>query len=167
MKVNWQFAARSVLAFVFFAPLAQAQAVSQTPPDPSVCPVQFQNFDPGDTSIRVKNISGKKIVGLVFNAALSDATEHWIWIHWNLDQNRSLRDFSWNREMKPDDSKRITWNVYLAFDHVGGAAMVLSSALFADGTRWEASSDVAACSVLWHNHHKKGFLRAPDFPPLQ
>jgi hypothetical protein len=154
--------------FPVFLPNARAQApAAPAPAATSTCPVQFLNFDPGDTSVKVKNTTDKLVVGLVFNAAIADATEHWTWVHWDLDQNRSLRNFNWNREMKPGASKRIIWwYTNLAFDHGGGAAMVLTSALFADGSRWEAGQDLMACGILWHNNHKKAFIQSPDFPPL-
>jgi hypothetical protein len=43
---------------------------------PAACPIEFVHFRPSEVSVRVRNVSGKKIVGLTFNAALADATEH-------------------------------------------------------------------------------------------
>jgi hypothetical protein len=49
---------------------------------------KFLHFDPSTVSVWVRNVSGKKIVGLTLNAALADATEHWKWYHWNFDDAR-------------------------------------------------------------------------------
>ena len=61
-------------------------------------------------SIQIKNMSGKRIVGLVFNAALSDATERWKWLHWNYDLTRPLQDIGWNKPVKERESKTLSWD---------------------------------------------------------
>jgi hypothetical protein len=64
------------------APLAHAQNSPPSAPAPVACPTEFVHFDPSGVSVRIRNVSGKKIVGLTFDAALADATEHWKWYHW-------------------------------------------------------------------------------------
>ena len=59
-------------------------------------------------TVHIRNTSGKTIVGLVFNAAISDATEHWKWVHWDFDDSRPLRDFGWNKAIKRGTTKRLT-----------------------------------------------------------
>lgn len=116
--------------------------------------------------MRIKNTSGKTIVGLVFNAALADATEHWKWFHWDLDDGRPLRDFGWNKEIKASASKRLTWGwgTNLDFEHIGGGAFVLTSVLFDDGTRWEEQNENGACKALWYKHKTLAF-RPIELPP--
>jgi len=130
------------------------------------CPIQIVSFDPSGVSVRVKNTSGKTIVGIVFNAALADATEHWKWFHWDFDDSRPLRDFGWNKEIKPAQSKRLTWawGGGLDFEHLGGGAFVLTSVLFDDGSRWEDSNETSSCKALWLKH-KKSTFRPVDLPP--
>jgi hypothetical protein len=86
MKRNWIF--HFAGAVVFLPLLAHAQVTTGP-----ACPVAFLHFNPDAVSVRVKNVSGKTIVGLSFYAALSDATEHWTWLHWNLNQDQPLREF--------------------------------------------------------------------------
>jgi hypothetical protein len=142
------------------AAMAQADVAS------SGCPVAFLGFTPagyGGTSVHVRNVSAKKIVGLTFNAALADATEHWNWLGWpavqlvetpaasvvGADPDR-LRGFGWNKELKPGAAKTtVWWDVYLGGEHGGGVAMVLTSALFADGSRWDELPDRSSCMALW------------------
>jgi hypothetical protein len=115
--------------------------------------------------VRVKNTSGKPIVGLVFNAALSDATEHWLWLHWDFDINRPIRDFGWNKLIKPDAAKTLSWDrADLDFSHGGGGAFVLTSVLFADGSTWEEAPGSASCRHVWLNNHKKTFVRPVQLP---
>ncbi|HVH50418.1 MAG TPA: hypothetical protein VM781_02030, partial [Candidatus Bathyarchaeia archaeon] len=74
LKTNrvWQLVAIS-LAFspMVLCPAASAQTATPGPPTPPACPVQFVHFNPSGVNVRVKNVSGKNIVGLVFNAALA------------------------------------------------------------------------------------------------
>jgi hypothetical protein len=131
----------------------------------NLCPVQFVHFSPSGVSVRVKNTSGKTIVGLVFNAALADATEHWKWYHWNFDDTWPIRDFGWNKSIKTGDAKTLSWNFSdLDFEHGGGGAFVLTSTLFEDGTTWEESKDTAACKYVWFNNHKRFFARPVLLP---
>src|SRR3984957_20227734 len=143
------------LAIVFVFP---ALAGSQT--SPTTCPVEILGFNPSGVIVQVRNTSGKTIVGLVFNAAISDATEHWKWLHWDFDENRPLRDFGWNKAIKPNAKKRLTWTIAdLDFEHTGGGAFVLTSALFEDGSSWEEPPGTASCKYVWYNSHKKSFVR--------
>jgi hypothetical protein len=115
-------------------------------------------------------MSGKKIVGLVFNAAISDATEHWKWIHWDFDDSRPLRDFGWNKTIKPGESKRLVWDqgwgAYLDFEHIGGGAFVLTSVLFDNGSRWQEVTDGDSCKRVWYKH-QKSLVRPIELPPRQ
>jgi hypothetical protein len=115
-------------------------------------------------SIQIKNMSGKRIVGLVFNAALSDATERWKWLHWNYDLTRPLQDIGWNKPVKERESKTLSWDYDLEREHGGGVALVLTSVLFADGTRWEEDVESATCKQIWYSNHKKGLTRPVELP---
>jgi hypothetical protein len=151
----------AIFAFSFFANAQTApQAVA-----PSGCPVELTNLHVSDLSIHLKNTSGKRIVGLVFNVALSDATERWKWMHWDYDLGRPLQEFGWNKEIKEGESKKLSWNWNFEREHNGGVALVLTSVLFADGTRWEEQSDSASCKQIWSNKHKKGFTTEIQLPP--
>jgi hypothetical protein len=132
---------------------------------PSACPVELMNLHVSDLSIHLKNTSGKRIVGLVFNVALSDATERWIWLHWLYDLSRPIQEFGWNKEIKAGESKKLSWDFNLQREHNGGVALVLTSVLFADGTRWEEQPDSARCIQIWSNKHKKGFTTEVQLPP--
>ena len=142
-----------------------AAAQNSIPAPANGCPVQFVNFNSSRVSVRIRNTSGKKIIGLVFNAALADATEHWKWYHWDFDNSRPIRDFGWNKSIKNGDAKTLSWNYAdLDFDHGGGGAFVLTSALFEDGSAWEESKDNASCKYVWYNSHKKSFARPVLLP---
>lgn len=150
-------------AFLFSVPsLSQTSRSSAAAPG---CPVEIMSFDAAGVSAHIRNTSGKTIVGLVFNAAIADATEHWKWVHWDFDDGRPLRDFGWNKEIKPGATKRLGWGwgSYLDFEHIGGGAFVLTSVLFNDGSRWE-DDERSMCKSLWHKH-KKSTFRPVDLPP--
>jgi len=72
---------RFVLAALVFSPLAHAQSTPSSATAPAACPIQIISFNPSDVTAHIRNTSGKKIVGLVFNIALADATEHGKWLH--------------------------------------------------------------------------------------
>jgi hypothetical protein len=151
----------SSLVAVLFLPLA---VMAQTNGAPANCPVTFVKFDPSAISTRIQNTSGKTIVGLTFYAALADATEHWKWYHYDFDDSRPLREFGWNKEIKPMASKSLSWGADLDFEHGGGGAFVLTSVLFSDGTSWEETPSGSSCKVLWYNSHKKSFSRPVELP---
>ena len=158
----WCFAVLMLLV----SPSSRAQSnASSTPAASAGCPVEFLRFNPTGVTIRVRNESGKGIVGLVFNAALADATEHWKWFHWNFDDSLPIRDFGWNKSIKQGASKTLSWNrADINFEHGGGGAFVLTSVLFEDGSIWEESHDTASCKYVWHNNHKKAFVRPVQLP---
>jgi hypothetical protein len=150
---------------IVFCPAAYAQNAIPGPANPVTCPVQFVRFNPSGVSVRVRNISGKPIVGLVFNAALADAAEHWIWLHWDFDANRPIREFGWNKIVKVDAAKTLSWNrADLDFEHGSGGAFVLTSVLFQDGSSWEESKDTASCKYIWYSSHKKTLVRPVRLP---
>jgi hypothetical protein len=129
------------------------------------CPVQFLKFNPLGVSVKVRNVGNKVIVGLVFNAALADAAEHWKWLHWDFDDHRPLRNFGWNKPVKVGEIKNLSWDrADLDFEHGGGGAFVLTSVLFDDGSRWEETGDEASCKYVWINHHKKFFANPVVLP---
>jgi len=99
-----------IVPFLLSAPRADAQTLSPGSSSPAGCPVQFIRFNPSGVSVRVRNISGKPIVGLVFNAAIADAAEHWFWLHWYFDLNRPIREFGWNKVIKTDAAKTLSWD---------------------------------------------------------
>jgi hypothetical protein len=125
-------------------------------------------FNPSAVNVRIRNASGKNIVGLVFNTALADATEHWKWLHWNFDDTRPIRDFGWNKLIKEGAAKTLSWDrADIDFEHGGGGAFVLTSVLFEDGSIWEESHDNASCKYVWYNSHKKSFVRPVQLPYRQ
>jgi hypothetical protein len=154
-----------LIAAIGFCPLSQAQSAASSPAGPTGCPVQLLDFDPSGLNVKIRNVSGKRIVGLVFNAALADATEHWKWLHWDFDENRPIREFGWNKLIKPGDKKKLSWyRADLDFEHGGGGAFVLTSVLFEDGSVWEEPNDSASCKYVWYNSHKKAFVRPVELP---
>jgi hypothetical protein len=156
----------AALLFLFLlVPLAQSQTNVSNPAVTPACPIELLSFNPSDVTARVKNVSGKRVVGMVFNVALADATEHWKWLHWDFDQNRPLRNFGWNKALNPGSTKHLRW--YLAdldFEH---GAFVLTSVLFEDGSDWEAPIDGASCKLVWYNSHKRFFLKPINLPPRE
>ena len=154
-----------LLAALVCAPLLHAQGTVASPTSPTACPVQFVRFNPSGVTLRIKNVSGKNIVGLVFNAAIADAAERWKWLHWDFDDSRPIREFGWNKRIKLDAAKTLSWGrAYLDFQHGGGGAFVLTSVLFEDGSDWQESSDGASCKYVWHNSHKQSFVRPVQLP---
>lgn len=128
------------------------------------CGVELTDFHVSNLSVHLKNTSGKKIVGLVFNVAFADATERWKWLHWDYDLNRPMQEFGWNKPIGEGESKKLRWDFDFDYEHGGGVALVLTSVLYADGTNWEESTDGATCRQIWYHHHKKGFTRPIQLP---
>lgn len=154
-----------ISAFLLFSAFAYGQTAASSSTAPSTCPIQFERFSPSGLSVRIRNTSGKKIVGLVFNAALADATEHWKWYHWDFDDARPVRNFGWNKTIKENAAKTLSWSwTNLDFEHGGGGAFVLTSALFEDGSMWQTPNGRTSCMCLWHDSHKKGFIRPVELP---
>ncbi len=165
MQCNW-FARLVIVAFSLpFPVLAQVNVM------PSSCPVKILKFNPSGFngfSIRVENLTGKKIVGMTFNIAISDATEHWKWLHYDYDPARPLVGFNWNEAVKPGGAKTLNWgNKEFNYEHGGGGAFVLTSVLYEDGSSWDELPNRAACQALWHDYHKKGLTRAVELPIRQ
>jgi hypothetical protein len=156
MKGTWVIPAIAVLVLSLPAG-AKTENSSSTPA--VACPVELTDLHVNAVRIKVRNTTGKKIVGLVFNAAFSDATERWKWLHWNYDDGRPLQEFGWTKEVNDGETKKLTWGWDLEHEHGGGVALVLTSILFADGSSWQDDSDNGACKGLWYNRHKKGFSR--------
>lgn len=167
-----------LLLLLFSVPIthpqvAAAQERMLAPTTPDACPVQLSDFHPAATivsagiGLRVKNISNKEIVGLVFDVALADAAENWKWLHWDFDQTRPLLDLGWNKPIRPGAVKKLTWNRDLDFQHGGGGAFVLTSILFADGSGWRAPDDNSTCKIVWYNNKKTSLVRSVDLPPRQ
>jgi len=162
MKSYWVI--RSMISVVLFSLCASAQAGRSNTAASTICPVELTDLHASGVRVRVKNISGKKIVGLVFNAALSDATERWKWLHWDYDQTRPLQEFGWNKPLNEEETKRLSWGMDLEHEHGGGVALVLTSVLFEDGSSWEEGVDNAICKEIWYNNHKKGFTKPVQLP---
>jgi len=164
-SVKWTWVFRFILLALVLCPLARAQSTASSTAGPAACPVQLLRFDPSGVSVRIKNVSGKRIVGLVFNAALADATEHWIWLHWDFDPGRPIRQFGWNKLIKEGQVRKLSWDrADIDFEHGGGGAFVLTSALFEDGSVWEEPGDSASCKYVWYHRHKKSFARPLELP---
>jgi hypothetical protein len=159
------------LLAIFTRPILACSQTSQSDSNaPTACPIEVLSFNPSGVTVHLRNTSGKTIVGLVFNAAISDATEHWKWVHWDFDDSRPLRDFGWNKAIKRGATKRLTWDdgwgSYLDFENIGGGAFVLTSVLFDDGSRWQETTDGDSCKSLWYKHKKSSF-RPIELPPRQ
>lgn len=151
--------------FLVLSPNAFAQSAASGLPTQATCPVQFLHFDPDGVSAQIRNVSGKKIVGLVFNAAVADATEHWKWLHWNFDDTRPVQNFGWNKPLKVDEKNKLSRpRVDLNFEHGGGGAFVVTSVLFEDGSIWEDADDQASCKYVWFHNHKKFFAKPVQLP---
>src|SRR5579864_1781075 len=166
MRTHW---IAAVLIVVLAFPICAGGQSSSTAAATLACGVALSELHVSERgyhplSIQIKNMSGKRIVGLVFNAALSDATERWKWLHWNYDLTRPLQDIGWNKPVKEGESKKLSWDYDLEREHGGGVALVLTSVLFADGTRWEEDIDSTTCKQIWYNSHKKGFTRPVELP---
>jgi len=176
MSKNVSVSCLAILAF--FLPLT---IHSQTSAPSSSCPVTFVSVGRPDfwnrwnISTRVRNTSGKKIVGIVFNAAVADATERWVWI----PQGNRIAEFDWNRVLNAGQSKSLSWYLISNFDetlyfnqpyyqeHSSGGSVVLARVLFADGSSWEDPSNREPCMGLWYNPHKKSFVKPIALPPRQ
>jgi hypothetical protein len=156
------------VVLLLFPRFVRAQTTSSSTTQSPECPIRFMAFSPGGTfwlNTRIKNTSGKTIVGLVFNAALGDATEHWKWYHSDFDDTRPIHNFNWNRKIKSGEAKRLSWDYTdLKFEHGGGVAFVLTSALFDDGSIWEESPDHATCKCVCYNSHKQALVRPVMLP---
>jgi len=155
---------RTMIAVFALSLIVGAQTGPARAAPATTCPVELLELHVSRVKVRLKNTSGKIITGLVFNAALSDATEHWKWLHWNYDQTRPLQEFGWNKPLKEDEIRNLSWDVDLEHEHGGGVAFVLTSVLFADGSTWEEDIDSANCKGIWHNHHKNGFTKPVQLP---
>ncbi|SNT31142.1 hypothetical protein SAMN05421770_107110 [Granulicella rosea] len=154
-----------VSSLAFAAPALHAQAA---PANPQSCPVQPVKFDPSGLSVRIENTSGKMIVGMTWFAAIADGTEHWNWIFWNIPGPLRLREFNWNKEIKPGSKKTLSWPYEdLNFQHASGGAFILGSVLFADGSRWEQNPQAHTCQAVWLNGNKRMLTRPEELPPSQ
>jgi hypothetical protein len=164
-------ALRFLIPAVLIFPAVISKTNAAPPASGDACPLELSSVHPSATfasdglGMRAKNVSGKEIDGVVFDVALADAAENWKWLHWDFDDTRSLRDFGWNKPIKPNEIKKLSWNADLDFQHGSGGAIVLTSVLFADGTHWQAPPDTSACKVVWLNGNKKGFISAVNLPP--
>jgi hypothetical protein len=145
---------------------------------PSSCPITFVKVSRPDyanrwnISTRVRNASGKKIVGMIFNSAVADAAEQWAWI----PEGNRIAELDWNRELNPGQSKTLSWylmsnlNETLYFNqpyyhqHGSGGTIVLTRVLYGDGSSWENSPDLRSCMGLWYSPHKKSFVKPIQLP---
>jgi hypothetical protein len=151
---------------------AYAQGRMSVPTSPDACPLQLSGFhaaatfSQGGVGLKVRNITKNDVVGMVFEVALADAAENWKWLHWNFDDTRPLRDFGWNKPIKPGEAKNLSWDsADLDFQHNGGGAFVLTSVLFSDGSGYSVPQNNSICKLVWYNGNKKGLVRPVDLPP--
>lgn len=165
MQCKW-FARLVISALAFPLPLFGQANIT-----PSACPVEILKFNPAGISgfsIRLQNLSAKEIVGMTFNIALSDATEHWKWFHYDFDPLRPLVSYNWNKAVKPGAAKTLNWGSReFDFEHGGGGAFVLTSVLYEDGYSWEELPNRASCQALWFDYHKKGLTKPVILPIRQ
>jgi hypothetical protein len=155
----------SMIAVLLLSLNASAQTGPTSAASATACPVQLENLHVFFVSVQVTNTSKKKIVGLVFHAALADATENWKWLHMSYDERFPLQPFDWNKGLDKDETTKVSWHADLTqHSHGGGMAFVLTRILFADGSTWEDSPDSATCKLTWHDHHKKAFARPVELP---
>jgi hypothetical protein len=99
---------RFLLLLFSAGPSAKAQSAPSGAAPRATCPVQILHFNPDGVSVRIRNASGEAIVGLVFNAALADAAEHWKWYHWDFADSRPIREFGWNKTIKAGAAKSLS-----------------------------------------------------------
>jgi len=170
-NISWISFSALVLTILLIPSAAQGQQVASGSSAANACPVQVLRVNPSSTlladgvNVQVKNTSGKTVIGLMFNAALADATEHWKWLHWDFDDSRPIEEFGWNKKIKNGSKSRLSWpSRDLDFEHGGGGALVLTRVLFEDGSVWQEAPDHASCKALWHNYHKKGLTRPVELP---
>jgi len=165
MQCKW-FARLVIVLFSLSLPV-----IAQMNVMPSSCPVGISKFNPSGSNgftVRLENLKAKKIVGMAFNVALSDATENWRWFHYDDDPTRPLVGFNWNEEIEPRAVKTLTWGSGGGnFGHGGAAAFVLTSVLFEDGSSWNELPNRASCQALWYDYPKKGQTKAVVLPIRQ
>ncbi len=113
---------------------------------------------------RVENVSGKKIAGITFNAAIADATERWHWMYGGYDPSRPLQEWGWNKPIKVGEGKNLWWYGGLDYPHDGGGLLLPTTVLFADGSSWVAAENDTSCGAIWVNSHRKALLKPVDLP---
>jgi hypothetical protein len=145
MKCSWMILFCAIAAI---SGNSRAQTPAPEIPAASACPILLGNLHVNTLSIRIRNTSGKKIVGLVFNSAMADAAEHWIWLRGTFAFSARLREFGWNKPIREGESKNLSWPlVNLEHEHSGGVALVLTSILFADGSAWDEDLDTVTLQI--------------------
>ena len=155
-----------LVAVCMLPSFARSQTARPSSDKPTACPIEILSFKPsGWVNVHIRNVSGKKVVGLVCNAAIADATEHWKWLHYDFDDNRPLQEFNWNKEIKAGAKKSLEWQTErLDLERGGGVAFVLTSVLFSDGSLWQEPIDSASCKSIWYKNKKSAF-RPIQLPP--
>src|SRR5437879_13172073 len=95
--MGWSWVARIAVSALLLCPVACAQTTASNRGAPAGCPVEFLKLDPGGVNTRIRNVSGKTIVGLVLNEDLDDGTEQWKGYATALDDRRPRIDMGSNR----------------------------------------------------------------------
>jgi hypothetical protein len=168
MKFGWGIRRMTLVSILSLALNAGAQSGTSSAALVSACPVQVADLHVFWISVQVTNTSGKKIVGMVFNAALADPTERWKWLHQGYNDRQPLQGFGWNTPLEKAETTKISWRADLARGgYDSGVAFVLTRVLFADGSSWEEARDSATCKATWHGRHKKGFSKPVELPPRE
>lgn len=177
--MKWTSVSRFAVIALLFPLFAHSQSTPAKPAAMPTCPVEFLQVNPKGVNIHVKNVTGKKIVGLQFYAAVANATETWRWVQWgpldawtgnrhalaDLSSKEKRRSFNWNRTVEAGATKKLSWdNVDLYWDRSGGGVFVLNSVLFEDGSTWDEVPFASTCKIAWVNNHKKAFVRPIELP---
>jgi hypothetical protein len=63
--VRWVLPSWFILFTFVHSPFAHAQNTASGATAPAACPIEFVHFDPSGVSVRIRNVSGKKMVGLI------------------------------------------------------------------------------------------------------
>jgi len=160
-----------IASIAFAAFLLASPASTQTVPavqTPQACPIQITNINPsGDDSfghafvhntghahdndghmfvLKAKNVSGKNIRGMKFQAAYFDATE---------DTTDIPVSWEWTDPLNADAEKSFRWENAWRNESKVGWRVRLMKVLFDDGTKWEPTAQGACSADYWRDKHHK------------
>ena len=62
-QIRWSLVFVLLTAVTGFCPPSQGQSTASSPAAPASCPVQLLDLDPSAVNVKIRNVSGKPIVG--------------------------------------------------------------------------------------------------------
>ena len=162
---------RVVLCTSLLIAVSSVCSYSQQPTSPSsgqtACPVQIVDINPtGSDSLsgglakglfgggnahaddgrmfvlKVRNTSGKDILGMKFQAAYYDATE---------DLNAIPVEWNWTKTVKADSEQSFRWTNDWRDKSVVGWRITLTEVLFGDHSKWEPANGQSCHSDYWRS----------------